>query len=86
MVPGSKTAGFKRLPQRITPLVFSLRLWLFAADNGNPKASVKAQSILGLYYSMKEPKQLEKVTFSSHLKKCVYFGTGKTPALLALKY
>ncbi|KAM7328659.1 hypothetical protein ACRRTK_012751 [Alexandromys fortis] len=39
------------------------RLWLFAADNGNPKASVKAQSILGLYYSMKEPKQLEKAFF-----------------------
>ncbi|XP_036155787.1 LRP2-binding protein isoform X5 [Myotis myotis] len=36
------------------------RLWLFAADNGNPKASVKAQSMLGLYYSTKEPKELEK--------------------------
>lgn len=68
IVPGSETAGFEKLQQRITPLVFSLRLWLFAADNGNPKASVKAQSILGLYYSMKEPKQLEKVTFPSHLK------------------
>lgn len=40
----------------------SSRLWLFAADDGNPKASVKAQSILGLYYSTKEPKELEKVT------------------------
>uniref|UniRef100_A0A8C6QM62 LRP2-binding protein n=1 Tax=Nannospalax galili TaxID=1026970 RepID=A0A8C6QM62_NANGA len=39
------------------------RLWLLAADNGNPKASVKAQSILGLYYSTKEPKQLEKAFF-----------------------
>ncbi|XP_068951977.1 LRP2-binding protein isoform X2 [Petaurus breviceps papuanus] len=39
------------------------RLWLFAADNGNPKASVKAQSILGLYYSTKEPKELEKAFF-----------------------
>ncbi|XP_036155784.1 LRP2-binding protein isoform X2 [Myotis myotis] len=38
------------------------RLWLFAADNGNPKASVKAQSMLGLYYSTKEPKELEKDT------------------------
>ncbi|XP_038611161.1 LRP2-binding protein isoform X1 [Tachyglossus aculeatus] len=36
------------------------RLWLFAADNGNPKASVKAQSILGVYYSTKEPKELGK--------------------------
>lgn len=51
------------LKQRTICLVFSFRLWLFAADNGNPKASVKAQSILGLYYSTKEPKQLEKVTF-----------------------
>ncbi|XP_029336451.1 LRP2-binding protein isoform X3 [Mus caroli] len=39
------------------------RLWLLAADNGNPKASVKAQSILGLFYSMKEPKELEKAFF-----------------------
>ncbi|XP_036620664.1 LRP2-binding protein isoform X2 [Trichosurus vulpecula] len=39
------------------------RLWLFAADNGNPKASVKAQSILGMYYSTKEPKDLEKAFF-----------------------
>ncbi|XP_078004629.1 LRP2-binding protein isoform X1 [Phascolarctos cinereus] len=39
------------------------RLWLFAADNGNPRASVKAQSILGLYYSTKEPKELEKAFF-----------------------
>ncbi|CAK6442568.1 unnamed protein product [Pipistrellus nathusii] len=39
------------------------RLWLIAADNGNPKASVKAQSILGLYYSTKEPKELEKAFF-----------------------
>ncbi|XP_072480262.1 LRP2-binding protein isoform X2 [Notamacropus eugenii] len=39
------------------------RLWLFAADNGNPKASVRAQSILGLYYCTKEPKELEKAFF-----------------------
>lgn len=54
------------LTQRVTCLAtFSLRLWLFAADNGNPKASVKAQSILGLYYSTKEPRDLEKVTLIS---------------------
>lgn len=53
------------LKQRISCLAFSFRLWLFAADNGNPKASVKAQSILGLYYSTKEPKELEKVTIFS---------------------
>lgn len=51
------------LNQRLTSLVVSFRLWLYAADNGNPKASVKAQSILGLYYSMKEPKDLEKAFF-----------------------
>ncbi|KAM5264655.1 LRP2-binding protein isoform 2-T2 [Ctenodactylus gundi] len=45
------------------------RLWLFAADNGNPKASVKAQSILGLYYSTKEPKELEKA-FHWHSEAC----------------
>lgn len=56
------------LNQRLTSLVVSFRLWLYAADNGNPKASVKAQSILGLFYSMKEPKDLEKVTVQSHLK------------------
>ncbi|XP_001368974.2 LRP2-binding protein [Monodelphis domestica] len=39
------------------------RLWLLAADNGNPNASVKAQSILGLYYSTKQPKDLEKAFF-----------------------
>ncbi|KAI5211277.1 Lrp2-Binding Protein [Manis pentadactyla] len=45
------------------------RLWLFAADNGNPKASVKAQSILGLYYSTKEPRDLEKA-FYWHSEAC----------------
>ncbi|XP_057553100.1 LRP2-binding protein isoform X4 [Hippopotamus amphibius kiboko] len=45
------------------------RLWLFAADSGNPKASVKAQSILGLYYSTKEPKELEKA-FYWHSQAC----------------
>ncbi|XP_004579064.3 LRP2-binding protein isoform X1 [Ochotona princeps] len=45
------------------------RLWLLAADNGNPKASVKAQSILGLYYSTKDPKELEKA-FYWHSEAC----------------
>uniref|UniRef100_A0A8B9Q889 LRP2-binding protein n=1 Tax=Apteryx owenii TaxID=8824 RepID=A0A8B9Q889_APTOW len=30
------------------------RLWLIAADDGNPKASVKAQSTLGMLYSIKQ--------------------------------
>lgn len=37
------------------------RLWLIAADNGNPKASVKAQSTLGMLYSMPDLKDLKKV-------------------------
>ncbi|KAM4815345.1 LOW QUALITY PROTEIN: LRP2-binding protein-like [Thomomys bottae] len=45
------------------------RMWFFAADNGNPKASVKAQSTLGLYYSTKEPKELEKA-FYWHSEAC----------------
>lgn len=84
IVPENKTVGFKKLQQRITPLVFSLRLWLFAADNGNPKASVKAQSILGLFYSMKEPKQLEKVTFVSHVKNVFILVLAKPQPCLCL--
>ncbi|NXO69303.1 LR2BP protein, partial [Phainopepla nitens] len=39
------------------------RLWLTAADDGNPKASVKAQSTLGMLYSMPFLKDLKKVFF-----------------------
>uniref|UniRef100_A0A8C5TBR2 LRP2-binding protein n=1 Tax=Malurus cyaneus samueli TaxID=2593467 RepID=A0A8C5TBR2_9PASS len=39
------------------------RLWLFAADNGNPEASVKAQSTLGMLYSMPLLKDLKKAFF-----------------------
>ncbi|KAK9398949.1 LRP2-binding protein [Crotalus adamanteus] len=38
------------------------RLWLFAADHGNPKASVKAQSTLGMLYSA-HAKDLKKAFF-----------------------
>lgn len=38
-----------------------LRLWLIAADHGNPKASVKAQSTLGMLYSVSVLKDLKKV-------------------------
>lgn len=38
-----------------------LRLWLIAADDGNPKASVKAQSTLGMFYSLPVLKDLKKV-------------------------
>ncbi|KAJ7423456.1 LRP2-binding protein [Willisornis vidua] len=39
------------------------RLWLIAADHGNPKASVKAQSTLGMLYSMPILKDLKKAFF-----------------------
>ncbi|KAM4050384.1 LRP2-binding protein isoform 1-T3 [Anomaloglossus baeobatrachus] len=39
------------------------RWWLIAADNGNPKASVKAQSVLGLFYSRPPNKNLQKAFF-----------------------
>lgn len=61
------------------------RLWLFAADNGNPKASVKAQSILGLYYSTKEPKELEKVTLIFVFNASIIFRLVFVPLFLFLK-
>ncbi|CAN2388666.1 LRP2-binding protein [Pristimantis euphronides] len=39
------------------------RWWLIAADNGNPKASVKAQSVLGMFYSRPPNKNLQKAFF-----------------------
>ncbi|NXM57153.1 LR2BP protein, partial [Illadopsis cleaveri] len=39
------------------------RLWLIAADTGNPKASVKAQSTLGMFYSLPILKDLKKAIF-----------------------
>ncbi|XP_029442779.1 LRP2-binding protein [Rhinatrema bivittatum] len=39
------------------------RWWLLAADNGNPKASVKAQSALGMFYSTPDHKDLKKAYF-----------------------
>ncbi|NXH48255.1 LR2BP protein, partial [Dicaeum eximium] len=39
------------------------RLWLTAADNGNPNASVKAQSTLGMFYSMPILEDLNKAFF-----------------------
>ncbi|XP_072520149.1 LRP2-binding protein [Salminus brasiliensis] len=45
------------------------RYWLMAADDGNPKASVKAQSSLGMFYSSPEMQDLEKAYFW-HSKAC----------------
>ncbi|XP_040190184.1 LRP2-binding protein isoform X2 [Rana temporaria] len=39
------------------------RWWLLAADNGNPKASVKAQSTLGMFYSRPQSMNLKKAFF-----------------------
>lgn len=43
---------------------FCGRLWLLAADNGNPNASVKAQSSLGMFYCRPETLDLRKVLIS----------------------
>ncbi|XP_072262242.1 LRP2-binding protein [Pyxicephalus adspersus] len=39
------------------------RWWLLAADNGNPKASMKAQSTLGMFYSRPSSMNLKKAFF-----------------------
>ncbi|XP_077992345.1 LRP2-binding protein-like [Glandiceps talaboti] len=39
------------------------RWWLLAADDGNPQASVKAQTALGMYYSREETTDLKKAFF-----------------------
>uniref|UniRef100_H3A6H1 LRP2-binding protein n=1 Tax=Latimeria chalumnae TaxID=7897 RepID=H3A6H1_LATCH len=41
----------------------SKRLWLLAADDGNPKASIKAQTALGMFYSRPDTKDLNKAFF-----------------------
>ncbi|XP_006816414.1 LRP2-binding protein-like [Saccoglossus kowalevskii] len=37
--------------------------WLLAADDGNPQASIKAQTSLGMFYSRDETKDLKKAFF-----------------------
>jgi len=39
------------------------RYWLLAADDGNPMASVKAQTMLGMYYCRTESSNLKKAFF-----------------------
>ncbi len=43
---------------------FCGRLWLLAADDGNPNACVKAQSSLGMFYCRPETLDLRKVLIS----------------------
>jgi len=45
------------------------RYWLLAADDGNPNASVKAQSALGLFYSSSDDLDLKKA-FYWHSEAC----------------
>ncbi|CAM4618340.1 unnamed protein product [Leuciscus chuanchicus] len=45
------------------------RLWLLAADDGNPNASVEAQSSLGMFYCRPETLDLTKA-FSWHSEAC----------------
>lgn len=37
--------------------------WLLAADDGNPRASIKAQTALGLFYSTEDNFDLKKAFF-----------------------
>ncbi|XP_066488645.1 LRP2-binding protein [Tiliqua scincoides] len=60
------------------------RLWLIAADHGNPKASVKAQSTLGMLYSAKKPKDLKKAFFW-HSEACGN-GSLESQGILGLMY
>ncbi|XP_041476636.1 LRP2-binding protein-like isoform X1 [Lytechinus variegatus] len=39
------------------------RYWILAADDGNPKASIKAQTALGMFYCRDETKDLKKAFF-----------------------
>ncbi|XP_077158358.1 LRP2-binding protein isoform X2 [Paroedura picta] len=60
------------------------RLWLIAADHGNPKASVKAQSALGMLYSATHPKDLKKAFFW-HSEACGN-GSLESQGILGLMY
>ncbi|XP_043561886.1 LRP2-binding protein isoform X1 [Chiloscyllium plagiosum] len=60
------------------------RLWLLAADDGNPKASVKAQTILGLFYSRSESQDLQKAFFW-HSEACGN-GSLESQGVLGLMY
>ncbi|XP_046340763.1 LRP2-binding protein-like [Haliotis rufescens] len=39
------------------------RWWLLAADDGNPTASIKAQTVLGMFYSREDTLDLKKASF-----------------------
>ena len=45
------------------------RFWLLSADDGNPRASIKAQTALGLYYTQEEQTDLKK-SFFWHSEAC----------------
>ncbi|XP_066404433.1 LRP2-binding protein [Molothrus aeneus] len=60
------------------------RLWLTAADNGNPKASVKAQSTLGMLYSLPILKDMKKAFFW-HSKAC-HNGNLESKGALGIMY
>ncbi|KAH0616142.1 hypothetical protein JD844_027037 [Phrynosoma platyrhinos] len=60
------------------------RLWFIAADHGNPKASVKAQTALGMLYSARHPKDLKKAFFW-HSEACGN-GSLESQGILGLMY
>ena len=41
----------------------SCRWWLLAADDGNPRASIKAQTILAMFYSLPDNRDVKKAFF-----------------------
>ena len=51
------------MPSPCTSFHFHFRYWLLAADDGNPKASIKAQSALGMFYSRPDTLDLKKAFF-----------------------
>uniref|UniRef100_A0A8D0BU80 LRP2-binding protein n=1 Tax=Salvator merianae TaxID=96440 RepID=A0A8D0BU80_SALMN len=60
------------------------RLWFIAADHGNPKASIKAQTALGMLYSARHPKDLKKAFFW-HSEACGN-GSIESQGILGLMY
>ncbi|KAM5192602.1 LRP2-binding protein [Mantella aurantiaca] len=58
--------------------------WLLAADNGNPKASVRAQSILGMFYSRPCSRNMKKAFFW-HSEACGN-GSVESQGALAVMY
>ena len=51
------------LRYRLLMLILHYRWWILAADDGNPSACIRAQSMLGMYYARKDTLDLQKSAF-----------------------